>query len=191
MSRRASALGGQAMRRQIAGHRRFRHAVEHADPRPEQRQAPVRTPAAECASRRHGSPAGVAAARSSPSQMIEPAHELRRHQRRPRGAGLRDARGQRFGIGAAAQHHGGAGEQMRHHDDLRDRPERTHVQEDGVARRSRSRAIVFCATVMRLRWRSMTAFGAPVVPPLKLSVASRRRRLPAAAARTPSPAASS
>ena len=37
--------------------------------------------------------------------------------------------------------------------------------------RSRSRWMVFAATVMRLRCRSITALGAPVVPPLKFSVA--------------------
>ena len=82
----------------------------------------------------------------------------------------RSASASRSASNAPAQHDRRAGEQMRHQDHLRDRPQRPHVQEHRVAAMSKP-WMVFSATVMRLRCRSITALGAPVVPPLKFSVA--------------------
>ena len=66
------------------------------------------------------------------TQVIEATQQLRRHQRGTRRARLLNEQRKSFRI-EPPQHHRGAGEQVRHQDHLRDRPERPHVEKDAVA----------------------------------------------------------
>jgi hypothetical protein len=122
----------ESLRRQVAGHWRFRHTVEDANIGADERQSPLKN--------RHGK-AGAAnidrlqslEPRIACIQMVEPAHELGWHQRCPRRPGSHDTRRKLLGIETASQDHCRTGEQMRHKNDLGDRPERTDIQKDGVA----------------------------------------------------------
>ena len=64
--------------------------------------------------------------------MIETAYELRRHERGARRTSLRDKRRKSLGI-EAAQDHRRTGEQVRHEDDLRDRPKRADIEKHRIA----------------------------------------------------------
>ena len=165
---------------QVAGHRRLGQPVEHADPGADERERALED------RRRNARAADMDRLQAieplvAGTQVIEAAHELGRHQRGAPRAGLLHESGERLRI-EPAQHDRRPREQVRHQDHLRDRPQRPHGEET-LSLAMPKPSMVLRATVIRLRCRSIAAFGAPVVPPLKLrlarlvAIAIRRRPL--------------
>ena len=165
----AAIAAGQLLRRQVAADRRLGHAVEHADARPdeieralEHRRWNARAADIDRLELRHAI-VRAADARSSARAASAPATCAWRRSRRS----SRPADPHRSGRRARPS--------RRRTDATSGSPARsaTAAARSGTPRRCAMSKpwMVFCATVMRLRCRSITALGAPVVPPLKFSVA--------------------